>query len=49
MTERSQVEQLVKELHAARLAGDLERLCRAIRTGRAAADCGLQRRQAHRD
>jgi ketosteroid isomerase-like protein len=28
MTERSQVEQLVKELHAARLAGDLERLCR---------------------
>jgi ketosteroid isomerase-like protein len=28
MTERSQIEQLVKELHAARLAGDLERLCR---------------------
>src|SRR5580693_2967306 len=28
MTERSQVEQLVKELHAARVAGDLERLCR---------------------
>jgi hypothetical protein len=28
MTDRSQVEQLVKELHAARLAGDLERLCR---------------------
>ena len=30
MTERSQVEQLVKELHAARLAGDLERLCRVF-------------------
>jgi hypothetical protein len=28
MTERSQVEQLIKELHAARVAGDLERLCR---------------------
>jgi ketosteroid isomerase-like protein len=28
MTDRSQIEQLVKELHAARLAGDLERLCR---------------------
>ena len=28
MTERSQVERLVKELHAARVAGDLERLCR---------------------
>src|SRR4029077_5368437 len=28
MTDRSQVEQLVKELHAARVAGDLERLCR---------------------
>jgi ketosteroid isomerase-like protein len=30
MTERSQIEQLVKELHAARLAGDLERLCRVF-------------------
>jgi ketosteroid isomerase-like protein len=30
MTERSQTEQLVKELHAARLAGDLERLCRVF-------------------
>ena len=30
MTDRSQVEQLVKELHAARLAGDLERLCRVF-------------------
>ncbi len=49
MTERSQVEQLVKELHAARLAGDLERLCRVLRTRCAAADCGLKRRQAHRD
>jgi ketosteroid isomerase-like protein len=28
MTERSQVEQLVKELHAARVGGDLDRLCR---------------------
>jgi ketosteroid isomerase-like protein len=28
MSDRSQVEQLVKELHAARIAGDLERLCR---------------------
>ncbi len=28
MSDRSQVEQLVKELHAARVAGDLERLCR---------------------
>ena len=27
MTDRSRVEQLVKELHAARLEGDLERLC----------------------
>jgi ketosteroid isomerase-like protein len=30
MSDRSQVEQLVKELHAARLAGDLERLCRVF-------------------
>lgn len=30
MTDRSQVEQLVKELHAARVAGDLERLCRVF-------------------
>jgi ketosteroid isomerase-like protein len=30
MTERAQVEQLVKELHAARLEGDLERLCRVF-------------------
>jgi ketosteroid isomerase-like protein len=30
MTDRSQVEQLVKELHAARSAGDLERLCRVF-------------------
>jgi ketosteroid isomerase-like protein len=30
MTDRSQVEQLVKELHAARLEGDLERLCRVF-------------------
>ena len=30
MTERSHIEQLVKELHAARLAGDLERLCRVF-------------------
>ena len=28
MTDRAQVEQLVRELHAARLEGDLERLCR---------------------
>jgi len=28
MTDRLQVEQLLRELHAARLAGDLERLCR---------------------
>ncbi len=28
MSDRSQVEQLVRELHAARVAGDLERLCR---------------------
>ena len=28
MSDRSQVEQLVKELHAARIDGDLERLCR---------------------
>jgi len=28
MTERLEVEQVVRELHAARLAGDLERLCR---------------------
>jgi ketosteroid isomerase-like protein len=28
MTDRSQVEQLVKGLHAARVSGDLERLCR---------------------
>jgi ketosteroid isomerase-like protein len=27
MTDRAQVEQLVRELHAARLEGDLERLC----------------------
>jgi ketosteroid isomerase-like protein len=27
MTHRSEVEQLVKELHSARLEGDLERLC----------------------
>ena len=27
MTDRSQVEKLVKELHAARVEGDLERLC----------------------
>ncbi len=30
MSERSQVEELVRELHAARLAGDLERLCRVF-------------------
>ena len=30
MSERSQVEDLVRELHAARLAGDLERLCRVF-------------------
>ena len=30
MTDRSQVEQLVQELHAARLAGDLERLCKVF-------------------
>jgi ketosteroid isomerase-like protein len=30
MTDRSQVEQLVRELHAARLEGDLERLCRVF-------------------
>jgi len=30
MSDRPQVEQLVKELHAARLAGDLERLCRVF-------------------
>ena len=30
MTERLQVERLVKELHAARLEGDLERLCRVF-------------------
>jgi len=30
MTDRSQVEQLVKELHAARLEGNLERLCRVF-------------------
>jgi ketosteroid isomerase-like protein len=30
MTDRSQVEQIIKELHAARLAGDLERLCRVF-------------------
>jgi ketosteroid isomerase-like protein len=30
MSDRSQVEQLVKELHSARLAGDLERLCRVF-------------------
>ena len=30
MSDCSQVEQLVKELHAARLAGDLERLCRVF-------------------
>jgi ketosteroid isomerase-like protein len=30
MTDRSQVERLVKELHAARLEGDLERLCRVF-------------------
>jgi ketosteroid isomerase-like protein len=28
MTDRQQVEQLVRELHAARLEGDLDRLCR---------------------
>ena len=28
MTDRLQVEQVVRELHAARLEGDLERLCR---------------------
>jgi ketosteroid isomerase-like protein len=28
MSDRSQVEQIVKELHASRIAGDLERLCR---------------------
>jgi len=28
MTDRTQVEQLVRELHASRLEGDLERLCR---------------------
>ena len=27
MSDRSRVERLVKELHAARIAGDLERLC----------------------
>jgi ketosteroid isomerase-like protein len=30
MMDRSQIEELVKELHAARLAGDLERLCRVF-------------------
>jgi ketosteroid isomerase-like protein len=30
MTDRSQVEQIIKELHAARLEGDLERLCRVF-------------------
>src|SRR5579863_4050546 len=28
MSDRSQVERLVRELHAARVSGDLERLCR---------------------
>jgi ketosteroid isomerase-like protein len=28
MTDRTQVEQLVRELHASRVEGDLERLCR---------------------
>jgi ketosteroid isomerase-like protein len=30
MTERLQVERLVKELHAARIEGDLERLCQVF-------------------
>jgi ketosteroid isomerase-like protein len=30
MTDRSQIEQLVRELHAARLAGELERLCKVF-------------------
>jgi len=30
MTQRSQVEALVRELHAARLAGDLDRLCKVF-------------------
>ena len=30
MTDRSQVEGLVKELHASRVAGDIERLCRVF-------------------
>lgn len=28
MSDRSRIEQVVKELHASRIAGDLERLCR---------------------
>jgi ketosteroid isomerase-like protein len=30
MTDRAQVEHLIKELHAARLQGDLERLCKVF-------------------
>ncbi|SRR5579871_4061788 len=30
MSDRSEVEELVRELHAARLAGDLDRLCRVF-------------------
>ncbi|HUA88422.1 MAG TPA: nuclear transport factor 2 family protein, partial [Steroidobacteraceae bacterium] len=30
MTQRSQIEALVRELHAARLAGDLDRLCKVF-------------------
>lgn len=30
MTERSQVEQIVRELHGARVGGDLERMCGAF-------------------
>jgi ketosteroid isomerase-like protein len=32
MSDRAQVEQLVRELHASRVAGDLERLCRLFAT-----------------
>ena len=37
MTDRLQVEQLLRELHAARVDGDLERLCRLF-----ASDAGLR-------